>query len=73
MVVSENMPNFISIRLNKQISCEAICSKIQKLINDYQKNNNMKESILAINISNIQDSHLTHKPLGIPFISEEVN
>lgn len=73
MVVSENMSNFISIRLNKQISCEAMCGKIQKLINDYQKNNDMKESILTINISHIQDSHLTHKPLGIPFVPKPVN
>jgi hypothetical protein len=68
MVVSENMSNFIAIKLNKQVACEIICSKIQKLINDYQKTNNISDSILTIKITNPLGSHIIHKPLGLPLV-----
>jgi hypothetical protein len=46
----------IGLRLDKQLSCEYICSLIQKLISSHEKNNNLTNSVLTINITNIVDS-----------------
>jgi hypothetical protein len=66
MVVSENLDNFIAINLESNISCEIICRKIQGLVNKYQKSGKVKDSILYISIKTPTDSHIIHKPLGIP-------
>lgn len=46
----------IGIRLDKQLSCEYICGLIQKLINDHQKNNDLTQSVITINITTCTDS-----------------
>lgn len=42
----------ICIALNQQIDCSALCSKIQRLIHDFAKNNNgsAENAILSIDI-----------------------
>ena len=42
----------ICIALNQQIDCSALCSKIQRLIHDFAKNNNelLENAVLLIDI-----------------------
>jgi uncharacterized protein YihD (DUF1040 family) len=48
----------IAITLNKNISCENICEKIQKLVNEYGKNSsNLEDSILVIEIKQINTTN----------------
>jgi len=41
----------ISLSLNQQLNCEAICHKLNKMIESYQKeNNNIQECLLVVDI-----------------------
>jgi hypothetical protein len=46
----------ITIKLDKNLSCEKICAQIQLLINQTQASMNMANSLLVIDIKNIIDS-----------------
>lgn len=55
----------IGIKLDKTVSCEYLCQKIQSVINDYQKNNIIAESILVIDIKPLTDSQENTGPLRV--------
>ncbi len=59
----------VCFSLNNELSCDKICSQIQKMINSYQQNNQINEnSLLVIEIKQIIDSKdnlmpkLTYEP-----------
>jgi hypothetical protein len=59
----------VCFSLNGELSCDKICSQIQKMINSYQQNNQINEnSLLVIEIKQIIDSKdnlmpkLTYEP-----------
>jgi GTP-binding protein EngB required for normal cell division len=55
------------VRLDKEIPCDYICHKIQKLIESYMKNSpNLADAVLVIDIKTITDDenhkYLPYKP-----------
>lgn len=52
-----------SITLNKNLNCEYICSIIQKIINDHQKDHrDISNSVLILDIKDTIDSGDNHIP-----------
>jgi hypothetical protein len=52
-----------SITLNKNLNCEHICSIIQKIINDHQKDHrDISNSVLILDIKDTIDSGNNHIP-----------
>ncbi len=48
----------VSITLNKDIQCEYICSQVQKLVTQFQKNSqDISRAVLVIDIVTITDSN----------------
>lgn len=55
--------NKIAITLNKEISCEIICNKIQGLVNNLQKQGqNLSGAVLIIDIVQTTDGGDNHIP-----------
>lgn len=52
----------IAITLNKNIQCEDICNKIQKLVTQLQSSQDITSSVLVIDIIQITDSGDNHIP-----------
>tara|TARA_B100001769_G_C21846461_1_gene459071 strand:- start:173 stop:397 length:225 start_codon:yes stop_codon:yes gene_type:complete len=50
VTVSENMDNKIAITLNQEqpLACESVCQKIEKLINNFVKQNGKIEEIVMV-------------------------
>ena len=46
----------VGIKLGSSVKCENICYQIQQLVNNYQKNNSLDDTILVIKINKITDS-----------------
>lgn len=45
----------VSIKLQQNLSCDYICQMIQKALTQYQKNNSINDSLLVVDIRNIND------------------
>lgn len=46
----------VSFRLQPTMSCEYICQTLQKAIAQYQKNNDISNSLLVIDIQQVNDN-----------------
>ena len=55
----------IGISLNKNISCEHICREIQRIVENYSKENNLNDAILTIQINNATDGLIQDGPICI--------
>lgn len=55
----------IGISLNHDISCEHICRSIQKLVENYRKENSLDNAILTIQINNATDGVIQDQPICI--------
>ena len=60
----------IAIALNKNISCDYICKKIEQLVRLHQEDNNLENSILTINITTSTDSPISQ---GVYLIEHKCN
>lgn len=59
--------------LNKEIKCESICQEVQRLVNDYNRENgNAIDTILVIQIKKIVDSLEESGPLRLTDKTESV-
>lgn len=45
----------VSIKLQQNLSCEYICQTIQKALTQYQKTNDISDSLLVIDIQKVND------------------
>lgn len=45
----------VSIKLQQNLSCDYICQMIQKALTEYQKTNSIHDSLLVVDIRNIND------------------
>lgn len=59
--------------LNKEIKCEVICQEVQRLVNDYNRENgNAVDTVLVIQIKKIVDSREESGPLRLEYKTESV-
>lgn len=59
--------------LNKEIKCETICQEVQRLVNDYNRENaNAVDTVLVIQIKKIVDSREESGPLRLEHKTESV-
>lgn len=45
----------VSIKLQQNLSCEYICGMLQKAMVEYQKDNDISDSLLIIDIKKVND------------------
>ena len=55
----------IGISLNHDISCENICRSIQKLVENYRKENSLENAVLTIQINVATEGVVQDRPICI--------
>lgn len=50
------------IKLDQQIDCNTICARMQKMIDQYRKNNSLDNKIISIKIVDLVDGGDKHIP-----------